>query len=95
LLYLMPEAVRMDRAVPGGLARYHGQTLASSRYVEIDRVQSQLYLRVKDVNASSVTGGDPTRRADPAIGRALVERTADALVRLVDWFRAHPAAGRP
>ncbi|HYM70324.1 MAG TPA: creatininase family protein [bacterium] len=95
LLYLMPETVRMDRAVPGELARYRGQKLASSRYVEIDRVQSQLYLRVKDVNASSVTGGDPTRRPDPAIGRALVEQTADALVRLVDWFRTQPAAGRP
>jgi len=64
--------------------------MATSRYVEVDGVRSQLYLRLTQINKTSVTAGDPTRRPDPEIGKTLVERTAEALARFIDWFRGQP-----
>lgn len=87
MLYLTPENVRMADAAPGGLAPYGGKRMATSRFVEIDGVQSQLYLDVKEISTTSVTSGDPTLGADPEIGRVLVERCAAALVSLVAWHR--------
>lgn len=88
MLYLMPDAVLMDRAVQGGLSRYGGMRMASTRFVEIEGVQHQLYLTVRQINDSSTTEGDPRRRPDPEIGRVLVERCTQSLVQLVEWFCA-------
>jgi creatinine amidohydrolase len=92
MLYLTPDAVTMSRAGPGGLTDSGGKRMASSRFVEIDGVQHQLYLTVRQINDSSTTGGDPRRRPDAEIGRMLVERATHSLVQLIEWFRAH---GRP
>lgn len=87
LLYLMPEAVQMQHAVKGALAPFGGKPMASSRFVDIDGVQHQLYLRVRQINDSSITGGDPKAKPDPKIGRTLVDRAATSLAQLIEWFR--------
>jgi creatinine amidohydrolase len=97
LLYLMPDAVSMERAVAGGLSTYGGKRMASSRFVEIEGVQHQVYVPTRAINDSSVTAGDPRTRPDAQIGRAFVERCTESLVQLITWFRAQqPAtAGSP
>jgi creatinine amidohydrolase len=87
MLYLMPENVDMRYAVAGSLDPLGGRPMAGSRYVDIDGVQSQVYIDLRRVNASSVTGGNPRLRPDPELGRIFVERCAKALVDFVAWFR--------
>lgn len=88
MLYLMPESVDMRYAVAGSLDPLGGRPMAGSRYVYIDGVQSQVYIDLRRVNASSVTGGDPRLRPDPEIGKMLVDRCTKALGDFVAWFRA-------
>lgn len=95
MLYLTPENVEMRHAVPGGLKAFGGQRMASSRYVEIDGVQHQMYLEVRRINDSSVTGGDPRLRPDPELGRILIERCAASLARFLDWFRTQRVGAAP
>lgn len=90
MLYLSPEYVHMDRAVAGSLEPYGSQRMADARHVLIGRVPCRVYLDVKDVNASSVTAGDPLRRPDPALGQALIKRTVRALVQFIEWFSREP-----
>ncbi len=87
MLYLMPEHVDMRHAVAGSLAPLGGRPMTGSRYVEIDGVQSQVYIDLRRVNESSITGGDPRLRPDPELGRIFVERCVEALVGFVEWFR--------
>lgn len=91
MLHLTPSAVHMENAVRGSISPYGNRPMVSSRIVDIDGVQHQIYVRTRSINNSSVTGGDPRRRPDPEIGRVLMERTTDALVNLVEWFAAQPA----
>lgn len=79
ILYLTPQNVRMQDAVPASLRPNHGQRMADRRHVTFDGVP--------EINGSSVTSGDPTVKPDPEIGRALVERSAATLAKFIDWFR--------
>lgn len=87
MLYLMPDNVDMRHAVAGSLAPLGGRPMTGSRYVEIDGVQSQVYIDLRRVNESSITGGDPRLRPDPELGRIFVDRCAEALAKFVEWFR--------
>jgi creatinine amidohydrolase len=87
LRYLMPDRVDMAHAAVGGLTPYGGRRMVGSRYVEIDGVQSQIYIDTKRINDTSVTGGDPNVRPDPALGREFVDRCTRALVQFIDWLR--------
>ena len=87
LLHLMPDRVDMKHAVAGVLKPFGGARMAGSRYVEIDGVQSQVYIDTKRINDSTVTGGDPNVRPDPNLGRELVDRCTRSLVQFIDWLR--------
>jgi creatinine amidohydrolase len=93
MLYLTPENVDMTQAVPGALASFGGRRMASSRYVEIEGVQHQIYIDTKRINDSSVTAGDPRIRPDPTLGRVFVERCAQSLAQFVEWFRTQKTGG--
>jgi creatinine amidohydrolase len=89
-LYLNPEAVRMDLAVPGKLHDFHGIKVKSLNQIDFHGAPVSIYFNYDEITDDSGVVGDG-REATAEKGRAAFEMMVKGCTEFVEWFRSVPS----